>query len=420
LLLLIFKSKKKKNIIKRIKLRFRANGIIKKLTRAVQTGNIFNIFTLNKCERKMQNSLQCIINYSKTVAEQPVNVSAAVSDVKNCPDYNSDNEVDCYLAQILSNSDYPPFVVSMTERSYNSSSQRHGFNGKENDSETETMDFGARLLDGNLGVWLAVDPLAGKYPDLSPYNFAGNLPVLFIDIDGMKFVNPYKAKVAELMQNVATAQAIYDEYIKNNPGLSLQELKDSQEVNNLNSAQAVLIQNQADAQRVDNFINTLMISNRSEYDYFETLKDDDNNEIMIVINLKHEQGRATRNKDGFVNAEVNIFSTRNSNTGVYGVVNNTINITLYQATNVFSKRSSTQKYSYFANELGDIQYCFKNVKDDKSHNLLVDSCSEDSPNYWNNREGAGHYSRKYEKERVRDVKKTEKKQTRMEILNKKT
>ena len=32
--------------------------------------------------------------------------------------------------------------------------------------------------------WLSLDPLAAKYPSMSPYNFVGNSPILFIDPDG--------------------------------------------------------------------------------------------------------------------------------------------------------------------------------------------------------------------------------------------
>jgi RHS repeat-associated protein len=115
------------------------------------------------------------------------NILTTISDIKEQQDYNSDNEVDCYTAQILSNSDYYPFGVSITERSYNNTGRRYGFNGKENDEELETMDFGARLLDGDLGVWLACDPLASKYPDLSPYQFCANNPIIFIEVDGKYF-----------------------------------------------------------------------------------------------------------------------------------------------------------------------------------------------------------------------------------------
>jgi RHS repeat-associated protein len=65
---------------------------------------------------------------------------------------------------------------------------RYGFNGKEKDDEINvnggSYDFGARMYDTRLGRWLACDPLAAKYSDLSPYNFAANTPIQAFDPDG--------------------------------------------------------------------------------------------------------------------------------------------------------------------------------------------------------------------------------------------
>ena len=43
--------------------------------------------------------------------------------------------------------------------------------GKEKDSETGYYYFGARYYNSDLSLWLSVDPMADKYPNLSPYNY---------------------------------------------------------------------------------------------------------------------------------------------------------------------------------------------------------------------------------------------------------
>ncbi len=36
--------------------------------------------------------------------------------------------------------------------------------------------------------WMSMDPLAAKYPSMSPYNFVANNPILLVDIDGRDFI----------------------------------------------------------------------------------------------------------------------------------------------------------------------------------------------------------------------------------------
>lgn len=77
---------------------------------------------------------------------------------------------------------------------------RFGFNGKEHDNEIHgttgtSYDFGARLHDPRVGRWLSLDPLAQDYAHLSPFNFAANNSVLFVDPDGKKiFIYYYDAE----------------------------------------------------------------------------------------------------------------------------------------------------------------------------------------------------------------------------------
>lgn len=50
-----------------------------------------------------------------------------------------------------------------------------------------SLDFGARIYDPRVGRWLSRDTLEGKYPELSPYHFSANNPVLLVDRDGRDF-----------------------------------------------------------------------------------------------------------------------------------------------------------------------------------------------------------------------------------------
>lgn len=57
--------------------------------------------------------------------------------------------------------------------------------GKERDRETGYGYFGARYMDYELmTMWLSVDPMADKYPSISPYAYCAWNPVKLVDPDG--------------------------------------------------------------------------------------------------------------------------------------------------------------------------------------------------------------------------------------------
>lgn len=52
-----------------------------------------------------------------------------------------------------------------------------------------SLDFGARMCDSRVGRWLSLDPLTSKFPYQSPYVYAGNNPVFYIDKNGLFKLN---------------------------------------------------------------------------------------------------------------------------------------------------------------------------------------------------------------------------------------
>ena len=86
---------------------------------------------------------------------------------------------------------YYPFGMSLVGRNYQSPDYRYGFNGKERDDEGlggggATYDYGFRIYNAQIGKFLSVDPLFKGYPYYTPYQFAGNMPVWAIDLDGLE------------------------------------------------------------------------------------------------------------------------------------------------------------------------------------------------------------------------------------------
>ena len=91
--------------------------------------------------------------------------------------------------QIIEENNYYPF--GLEHKGYNNvvngQHYPYGYNGKEENDELglEWLDFGARNYDATLGRWMNLDPLAEEMRRHSPYNYAFNNPLRFIDPDGM-------------------------------------------------------------------------------------------------------------------------------------------------------------------------------------------------------------------------------------------
>ena len=62
------------------------------------------------------------------------------------------------------------------------------FNAKEFDEETGLYYYGARYYEPRLSLWMSVDLLQEKYPNISTYCYAANNPIKFIDSDGRKLL----------------------------------------------------------------------------------------------------------------------------------------------------------------------------------------------------------------------------------------
>jgi RHS repeat-associated protein len=78
--------------------------------------------------------------------------------------------------------DYDPYGKIL--RSFIKSTEKYLTTGHERDTETDLDYRGARFYDSEVVRFLSLDPLAHSYPSLSPYNYVGGNPLMFIDPTG--------------------------------------------------------------------------------------------------------------------------------------------------------------------------------------------------------------------------------------------
>ncbi len=95
-----------------------------------------------------------------------------------------------YQPEVKTVQDYYNFGQVMDgARQLNISKYRYGFNGKEEDpsfSSLTNYDYGFRIYNPSIGRFLSVDPLTRSYAWYTPYQFAGNKPIIAIDLDGLE------------------------------------------------------------------------------------------------------------------------------------------------------------------------------------------------------------------------------------------
>jgi len=84
--------------------------------------------------------------------------------------------------RVVGSKDYYPYGKVLRMLQFDP--QRHRLQGNQHDNETGLEYFNARNLETDLVFFRSIDPMVEKYPSLSPYNYLGGNPLIFVDTDG--------------------------------------------------------------------------------------------------------------------------------------------------------------------------------------------------------------------------------------------
>ena len=175
------------------------NGVLEEL-------NIYGSSRLGTYNGKTEAGKRTLGNKRYELSNHLGNALVVITDNKIGIDSDADLVADSYIALVVSERDYLAFGAVMHKRSYENEEYTYSFNGKELDPSTGWQDYGFRDYNPVYKRFDRVDPLTFSYPELTPYQFASNTPIMAIDLDGLEADGATEAKGAPVLIGTAVTK----------------------------------------------------------------------------------------------------------------------------------------------------------------------------------------------------------------------
>lgn len=295
--------------------------------------------------------------------------------------------------------------------------KRYRFTGKERDSESGLYYFGQRFYSPWTCRFISTDPKSSAAPNLTPYHYCSNNPINRVDPDGMQdepsgggegvvtetkvtgaieggaIKNAASDVVKGKEQAVEDAQSKYDNLVTKHQGdLKKKDIRKYEKESGLKNAKKDLADWKGIESKINDMIETFKTVMPDKYEYLNSLP------VNININYNPSIGPSGENNPQSTKIPASPltimqFGSDVENTVWTGEFDGDIEITLWGG-----GVHSPFKTNYLANEFGDIDYFFKNVKpnDPDSYQKWATTGSSKYPGYWNDPTGAGQMSFKYQ------------------------
>ncbi len=186
-------------------------------------------------------------------------------------------------------------LIGRTYQAESLNGYRFGFNKQEKDDEIYGKGNASSATfweyDTRLGRRWNLDPK----PNLSISNYAcfGNNPLFLIDINGDKFVNPYKEQLTDKTTKKESAQKNLDEFKGNKNSRAYRKLEKS-----LRKAENDYNITKDKMEIVDNTLKDLQTYNKDLYDRMDKLEDPFRNEVSIFIYIESKLNTRPYSKMG--------------------------------------------------------------------------------------------------------------------------